>query len=557
MNALELLLARHARGGDGDEGVRGTLREGQLGVEPAQIDQHLIEPLASQAHRLAKDAHGGQGVRLGRQREHDHPRARRLRRCVAPTCVGGHDADRPPSDGGQGVGDGPGGRLDGRRRMPGHEADDLRPGSQQPARQGIGRSIVVHGWKVGPALAIVLSLVAPRAHADADLRAAALLGTGISDDPRSAVGGDGSSRGQAFLAARAGLSLSLALPSALHRGQYVVGITEYPGRPDGRGISQQGLWTSNFEFQRLSLGLEASGFHGLMTDPAPIIESIDEDVGPQPEALFSFAQGSVAQSLGYALAPGATLWQSSGASLFTPFRGDTLDYYNFMLQADVGAEYEWVRDAARIELSGGLERQTESRFEPEMYPEGGGEFGRLGLGWRHQLTPAWATDLSPGIYLARDAATPDAVTGLAPRAQLRWRGQRFGAGVGVDRGAQPSVVLGGIFVRDRLSGRLRGRFGNNDMFQLRARAAYQRLSMLQPMAGDGTATMATGRAFLIIRPIAWRAIDVTLSYRLSRQWGATLGRRLIKDKQRHAVMLSITVGLPNAGVEEEEETELE
>lgn len=422
------------------------------------------------------------------------------------------------------------------------------------------------------------------AHAEPTVTAFSTMGTGITDKPRSAVGGQGSS-GNALLALRAGLMLVLPTAQSFNRGFYLAGITYEPHESFGTSyLNQLLVWESEIEAtERLWAGLGAFGASGLVNDdstadfelqPIERLDSYGRDVRPVvnrghrdpsgvdlglvqppteegvPPGLGHFYSGSLSESLSYALTERTYVSQSASADTFAALINDDLDYTTFIVANELELGYEWSeRTGIRLGAEAGWQKQTESRFEPTFNPAGTGEFGRVTAGWGHYLTRGLMLDLMGGMFAARDNVTmDDFATGPTGRVTVRWVAHRLGASVQGDRGAYASPSLGGVFLRDRVVARARSRFGDNEMFQLNARVVHQQLSQLgRDRDMFPPIKQWIGRISLGIRPWEFKQIQMDVSYRLRKQIGGALGRRMLRDVERHTIMLSLTAGMTLMG----------
>jgi hypothetical protein len=225
----------------------------------------------------------------------------------------------------------------------------------------------------------------------------------------------------------------------------------------------------------------------------------------------------------------------------------------------------------RLEGSAGYEHSPPILIQEGIVPEENGIFWRGALGWSHQFTPKWRSDVSGGIFGARISESQPMTFGPAFRAGLNWKGRWFKSAFLVDHTPQPSVVMGGIFLTDRASARATGRFGKDERYRFTGLIRYSRVSAIgvpppvlppPPPSGltDPTPPENPGgispdqlhdhanrwQAQVAVGYVPWtnRLFEINLSYRLTTQTGAVLGRRRLKTFERNVVMLTLVLGLP-------------
>jgi hypothetical protein len=136
-------------------------------------------------------------------------------------------------------------------------------------------------------------------------------------------------------------------------------------------------------------------------------------------------------------------------------------------------------------------------------------------------------------------------------------------------------VLGGIYLTDRASVRASGRFGRDERFRFTGLLRYSRLGAIGGSAplimppppdlmnptppeppGPPDPDLAHDHANrwqsqVTVGFVPWpnRLFELALSYRLTTQTGATLGRRRMKTFERNMVLLTLTFGLPTRAIE--------
>jgi hypothetical protein len=408
--------------------------------------------------------------------------------------------------------------------------------------------------QVGPSAMVALLLVmgiASPAWAKRDLRGFVTIGAGIADDPRAVTGADVGGGSDGFLTLRPGVLYVDRTAAHEHKVSLLVAATQHPGSSGGNSISQNLAFSSQLTgWKRASLELEGSGSYGLVNQSAPLTEEQEEFLGLAPEGQIQYVSAFGGESLSLYLSEGFSLYQGLSGGVFTPLRGKTVDRHNVIAEHSLGANYEMQENIASLELGLGYESQTVSRFDPTMFPAGDAQYGTLMAGWSRDLSVAWGIDLSAGAYGAQESSHAGRSYGPAGRAAVRYLARWFKAGLAYDHRVWPSVVLGGIMVGDRGALRIGGTFGNNEMFRLRGSVMYQRVRTLGTPDADPVG-MFLGRVALGVRMFPGRHTELNLSYRLRAQTGGRLGVRELGSYERHIIMLAVTAGFPNWGVEEE------
>jgi hypothetical protein len=444
---------------------------------------------------------------------------------------------------------------------------------------------LVTAFKVSALLALLPAL----AHAQPMVRAITSVSAGGSSLSKGLAEPDQKNGTSPVGRASAGLTLGYRTPNASHLLQLAAGTTGYPGNGGG-SFTEEAALTSDFSWQRLTLELGATGSHSQLDDLEPLLDSgltgeappppvappFTDEIRPgddfSPSGTIGYVGGSLAESLGYELSPVWSVYQSGGVDAFATTAGGTTSPPVWALSTDVGIERDWTRDGGRLELTAGQEKAPAMQVDEGVIPPQTGDYGRAALGWVHQLTPTWRSDLSAGAFAARTAESAKLTYGPAWRGSLNWRGRHFRSAFLYDRSVQPSVVLGGIFVTDRASARATGRFGRDERIRFTGLIRYARISAVGPTTGtavpSGPPTDLTDptpilpprppspdqlhdhsnrwQAQLLMGVLPWprRMIEVGLSYRLTTQTGAVLGRRRMKTYERNVLLLTLTVGLP-------------
>jgi hypothetical protein len=420
------------------------------------------------------------------------------------------------------------------------------------------------------------------------VRAITGVGAGASDNARGLATSSGQKHTTSvFGTTRLGLELGYAGAGATHHLLYVLGATAYPDNPGANNLTHELSLESAFSFERSTLELVGSASYGVTNAVAPLIDNDplsttgpdrpgppplppprpDDELGPAGDV--GYLGGSFAESLSVELDPLWSLYQDAGIDAFSTVIGSQVDPAIWSANADLGLERAWPRDAARIEASAGYESTPHLVFEDEVIEAEQGEVGRAGLGWAHQFSPGWRSDLSGAVFAARAALTDPWSYGPAWRGSLAWRGRAFRAAAIYDHGASPSVNVGGIFLTDRVTVRGTGRFGQDEKYRFTGSLRYQRMSILGPAppfvppprdpndpepppppGPDDMRDVAQrwqAQVLLGARPWPRRHIELALSYRVTSQTGAILGRRRLRTFERNLVLLTLTVAFPTTG----------
>jgi hypothetical protein len=413
------------------------------------------------------------------------------------------------------------------------------------------------------------------------------LSKGLAEpDQKSAIGPVG----------RASLELDLGYrtPNTNHLLQAAVGTVGYPGNGGG-SVNEEAALTSDFSWPRFTLELGATGSHSELNDlepllesgltgeepPPPVAPSFTDEIRPDedfaPVGTLGFVGGSLSQSLDYELTPRWNVYQSAGVDAFAITAGNVTSSPVWAMSADVGIQRDWTRDGGRLELTAGQEQAPAMQVDEGTIPPETGNYGRAALGWVHQLSPNWRSDLSAGAWAARTEQSEKMTFGPAWRGSLNWRGRLFRGAFIYDRSVQPSVVLGGIFVTDRASVRATGRFGRDERIRFTGLLRYARIGAVGPTTGTPVAGPPTdltdptpilpprppsadqlhdhanrwqGQLLMAYLPWPRRMVELGLSYRLTTQTGAVLGRRRMKTFERNVLLLTLTFGLPTHEVDD-------
>jgi hypothetical protein len=390
------------------------------------------------------------------------------------------------------------------------------------------------------------------------------------------------------------LDLGYRAPRTTHLLQLAAGTTGYPGNGGG-SITEEGALTSDFNWQRVSLELALAGGHSQLNDLEPLLDvgltgeapappvapSFTDEIRPGedfgPTGTVGYMDGSASQALGVELDPRWNFYQSAGFDVFAITAGGTTSTPVWAANLDLGIQRDWVRDGGRLELTLGQEHAPAQILDEGIVPPERGDYGRSALGWIHQIAPNWRSDLTGGAFAARTETSEKFVFGPAWRAALNWRGRLFRGGLLYDHSAQPSVVLGGIFLTDRASVRATGRFGRDERIRFSGLVRYARISAIGPTTGEPIRRPPTDltdptpilppkppspdqlhdhsnrwQAQLQMGYLPWprRMIEIGLSYRLTTQTGAILGRRRMKTYERNVLLLTLTAGFPAREMEE-------
>jgi hypothetical protein len=436
--------------------------------------------------------------------------------------------------------------------------------------------------------AALLALLPAAARAQTSVRAITSVATGASDNARG-VPGDQKHTSSFIGRTSAGLDLGYQGATSLHLMRAAVGAIGYPGSDSGTSFTEEAELASQFTWQRLTLELGATGSHSELNDlsplletnlssapqPAAVVPAFSDRVGPDEELVplgtIGYVGGSLAEAIGLEISPLWSLYQNAGLDLFSTTEGTHFDPPVWAVSNDMGLERAFPRDAARLEATIGHEHAPLTLTDEGVVPEENGDYGRAALGWSHQYTAKWRSDLTVGAYAARAAASQPFQFGPAWRASLAWKGRWFKTQFLYDRSTQPSVVMGGIFLTDRISARATGRFGRDERFRFTGLIRYSRLSaigiptpLLPPPPPSGLTDPTPPeppkgippdqqhdhanrwQAQVTVGFVPWinRLVELNLSYRLTTQTGATLGRRRMKTFERNVVMLTLVVGFP-------------
>ena len=437
--------------------------------------------------------------------------------------------------------------------------------------------------------AALLALLPAAARAQTSVRAITSVAGGASDN---ASGTPGDQRRTSSVIGRtsAGLDLGYQGLRSNHLLRIAVGAVGYPGSDSGTSFTEEASLASQFVWPRLTLELGATGSHSQLNDlqplletnlasapqPAAVVPSFSDRVGPDEELVpvgtVAYVGGSLAEGISYELSPLWNLYQAGGLDTLATIQNRSFDPPVWAVSSDFGIERAFPTDAARLEATIGHEHAPLTLTEQGVIPEENGDFGRAALGWSHQFNRKWRSDLTAGGWVARAYETSKIQVGPAWRTSLVWKGKFFRTQFLYDRSVQPSAVMGGIYLTDRVSARATGKFGRDERWRFNGILRYQRLSAVgtpppllppPPPSGLTDPTMPPEepptipfdqrhdhanrwQAQVAVGFTPWRnrLIELNLSYRLTTQSGATLGRRRVKTFERNVVLLTLTVGLP-------------
>jgi hypothetical protein len=439
-------------------------------------------------------------------------------------------------------------------------------------------------------VSVALIALAPQpARAQMSVRAITSVATGASDNARGVPGDQ--KRTQSLIGrTSAGLDLAYQGSTSLHVLRGAVGAMGYPGADSGTSYSQELELISQFSFQRMNLELGATGSHSQLNDlqplldttvssapqPQAVVPSFSDRVGPDedlvPLGTVAYIGGTAAEAVNFELSPLWSLYQTAGIDTFSSIVENYVSAPVWAATGDFGIERALPRDGLRLELTAGYEHSPPILVIDGIVPEENGTFGRAALGWTHQFSRKWRSDLSGGVFGAKVYETQPREIGPAARASLSWKGKWFKTAFLLDHQPAPSVVMGGIFLTDRASVRATGRFGRDERFRFIGLLRYTRLSALgtpppvlpppppsglmdpippEPPQGippDQQHDHANRwQAQMTVGWLPWpnRLFELNLSYRLTTQTGAVLGRRRLKTFERNVVLLTLTVGFPN------------
>ncbi len=432
------------------------------------------------------------------------------------------------------------------------------------------RKVSASSWSVVTKVKVMtlgLMLLASAARAQTRVRGLTAVAGGASDNAR----GEGNQQRHTvgtFTRGTLGLKLTHDRPTSHHELGYLLSGTAHPGNSGANSFTHDAAGVTQLVWSRATLELAANGAYSVLndigslyeveapeTDLRPAVDLLRPDpagypFGPQPLGTIAFVGGSASQSLSLELSPRWGAYQSTDFQFYSPIIGTRVAPPILTAGAGFGFDRIWPRDVGRLELDGGLEVSPERLEGDELLPPDRGHFGRAALGWGHQLTPGWASDLSGGVYAAKVGEDYSYATGPAWRAALRARGEQWRGNVAYDHTAHSSVVLGGIFLSDRVSLRALRLFGQDERFRFTGRFRIERLmAMAVPPEERGPATRWQAMIGVAARPWSRRHIDVSLTYRLTEQLGARLGPRNIRTLERNVVLLTVTVGVPWTGPE--------
>jgi hypothetical protein len=435
--------------------------------------------------------------------------------------------------------------------------------------------------------ALLLLWPAP-GRAQTTVRAITSVAAGASDSTRGVANPD--VRRTSSVIGRTSAGLDLGIQGTRHNQlmRVAVGATGYPGSDAGTSFSQELSLVSQFTWERAVLELGLMGEHSALDDlqplldtnlsavaqPEPLVPAFSEQVRPDdelvPTGTVGYVGGSFAQGLSVELSPIWSFYQTAGLDMFAAVQNrDILDPI-WAISADLGLERAWARNSARLEGTIGHEYTPLTLSDEGVIPAEEGDFGRLALGWTHLFTPTWRVDLTGGAFAARASDDQELEIGPAGRGALSWKGRAFRGGLIFDHTAMPSVVMGGIFVTDRATARATGRFGGDERYRFTTMIRYTRLGalgpstqpilpppvdLMNPMPPPGPGEIPEDQrhdhanrwqAQVAVGWTPWpnRLFEVDLSYRLTTQTGAVLGRRRMKTFERNVVLLTLTLGLP-------------
>ena len=443
-------------------------------------------------------------------------------------------------------------------------------------------------WFTVIKVSALVALLPAAAQAQTSVRAVTSVAAGGSDNARGTPG-DQKRTSSVIGRTSAGLDLGYNGARSNHLLRLAAGAVGYPGSGSGTSFSEEGSLASQFVWPRLTLDLGATGSHSELNDlqplletnlaaapqPVPVVPAFSDRAGPDEELVpvgtVAYLGGSVAEGITYELTPLWSVYQSGGVDLFTTTEGTHFDPPVWAVSSDFGVQRDFATDGARLEASIGHEHAPLTLTSDGILPEEDGDYGRAALGWSHQFDRKWRSDLTGGVFAGRPTEEQKFTFGPTWRASLNWKGQQFRSQLFYDRSVQPSAVMGGIFLTDRASLRATGKFGRDERFRFNGILRYSRLSSLgtpPPVLPPGPPSGLTDpsnppepptvpsdlrhdhanrwQAQVSVGFTPWtnRLFELNLSYRLTTQSGATLGRRRMKTFERNVVLLTLTLGLP-------------
>ena len=350
-----------------------------------------------------------------------------------------------------------------------------------------------------------------------------------------------------FLMARAGAQLSYAGRLAHHLAAYGFASTWWLRGSQGLALTHTLTLSSDIETSaatQITLGGSASLSQLSLVDTVGNADPLT--VGARPAGTAEFAAFDAHEAFAWQIGGIWRLNQMLEGRLYYPVGDNPGRARSESLMHALGIARLWQRDQAGLRTRVGVLwiGQTAPVGLP-LVPARQEEFAEALLGWRHDFTPSWTSDLAAGAFVLR-ASDADVRLTPAGSATLAYRnaGQEFE--VGAARTVEPNVYVGAATERDLVGLTLGRVIGQWEALRLAAMADLEHDSTTSASGGPSpTANILVLQAGAHYQPGKIFMYSLEYTFRDQFASAAAPGSSPFYSFRRQMVMVTIDVHYPS------------
>lgn len=270
---------------------------------------------------------------------------------------------------------------------------------------------------------------------------------GVADTSGMQPGQTAGVQTDGFLMARAGAQLSYAGRLVHNQATYGFAATWWLRGSQGSALTHTLSLSSEIEASaatRITLGGSASLSQLSLVDTAGNADPLT--VGARPAGTTEYAAFDAHEAVAWQIGARWRLDQMLQGSLYRPIGDNPGSAPSESLTHNLGLARLWQRDQAGLRTRVGVIWIGQTALLPAREDE----FAEALLAWRHDLTPAWASDLAAGASLLRISGIYVGPT-PAGSAALSYRNRGRELDLRAARTVESNVYVGAAIERDLVS----------------------------------------------------------------------------------------------------------
>ena len=383
-------------------------------------------------------------------------------------------------------------------------------------------------------------------YAQLEYRLSAGSSVGVSDISGAVPGTIAGEQPDVFVMARAGAQLGYEGRKVRDLAAYAFAATWWLRGSEGASLTHTLVLSSDIETTastRITLGGSAALSQLSLVDSVASADPLT--VGARPAGTMEFVAFDAHEAFVWQLNARWRLDQMLEGRFFHPIGQDLGIAQSESLTDALAITRVWQRDQVGLRTRlGAIKTGQATPVGGSVIPAREGEFAEALVGWRHDFTPTWSSDLAAGTFVLRLTGS-DTVLTEAGSAALSYRYIGRELDLRAARTVEPNVYLGAALERDLVSLSVVFPMGQWDALHLNALADFEHDSTAGVPGGATPSTnIVVATAGASYQPGNMFKYRIEYTFRDQLTSAAVAGTTSFPSFHRQIVMFTVEVHYP-------------